>query len=102
MLFEDFDLRTLLVDLRSVKMTQEDRRRVDALRAQLKLTATQVGVAWALVRRFHKQLEELHAARERARKSRGRARLGLSREDVDAAVAARSKAEEEARKNLGL
>jgi hypothetical protein len=101
-LFDCFDLRTLLTDLRSVKMPQEDRKRAESLRKQPTLSAAQVAAARSLVKRFHKQLEALHEARERARKSRGRERLGLTREAVVAALAARRETEEVEREDLGL
>ncbi len=101
-LFEQYDLRTLLRDLQSVKMLQADRARACALRGSVALSAAQVAEAWALVRRFRRQLAELHAARERARMSVGRERLGLARETVRAAQAARREAEQVEREDIGL
>lgn len=102
MLFEGIDLGVLLRDLRSVKMPQRDRARVEALQRAGLRSAADVGEAWALVRRWRKQLEELHAARERARHSLGRKQLGVTRVEVAEAVAQRQRAERVAREDLGL
>ena len=102
MLFEEFDLRMLLTDLRSVKMKVEDRRKATLLRAQPEMSVAQVKAARDLVKRFRKQLEALHEARERARKSRGRERLGLSKATVVAAQEARDEAEQVEREDFGL
>jgi hypothetical protein len=66
------------------------------------LSVEQIGTAWSLVRRFRKQLTELHAARERARRTRGRQALGLTGAQVVAAQARRREEEELRRSDLGL
>ena len=101
-LFEGHDLRTLVDDLRAVKMGADDRARAQALRGSVRWSAGDVGEAWALVRRFRVQLVELHAARERAWRSVGRAKLGLTRAAVARAVDAREAAAAAQRDDLGI
>jgi len=101
-LFDGMELRTLIEDLRSVKMNGADRARACALQSRPRWAVGDVGEAWALVRRFRRQLEELHSARERARQSRGRARMGLTRAQVVEVAAERAAEQRAQRDDLGI
>jgi hypothetical protein len=92
----------LVADLRSVKMPAADRARACALHAASRWSVEQVGAGWGLVRRYRRQLEELHAARERARETNGRRKLGLTRGAVEERQAQRVREAEAARTDLGL
>lgn len=101
-IFEDYELTTLLRDLRSVKMRPADRARACALASRGTLRVDEIGEGWALVRRFRVQLTALYAARERARRTQGRRQLGLSTSAVAARAQERRDAERIAREDLGI
>jgi hypothetical protein len=101
-MFDGMELKQLMVDLKSVKMGPSDRARACALQSLVRWTAADVGEAWALVRRFRAQLKELHESRERARRSVGRKRLGLSREGAARAVEERDREQRIKRDDIGI
>jgi hypothetical protein len=101
-LFEGMTLKELLVDLRSVKMPRIERIQAQALEHKLALDNDEIVEAWKLVRKYRKQLKQLHEARSRAKLSQGRKLLGLTRDQVDELRRQREAREEAQRNDLGL
>lgn len=99
-------LNELLDDLRSVKLPSNTRAFVDRCRDSIqsngdiplddKRKIREIG------RRYSVQLNELHAARERAKRTNGLRRLGITNKQAQEMIAIRRKAEADARLDTGL
>lgn len=105
-MFEWMTVGEMLHDLRSVKVPKTTRAYIDRARICFESNGSiPAKVQFEIKRicqRFSAQLKELHAARERARQTNGRIKLGLSKEDVVQRIADRKAAEENARNDLGF
>ena len=84
----------MLRDLRSVKIRPKERERVDGLREQFQTNGTLpfASVQWLreVCRRYGQQLNELHASRDRARRTNALRNLGITRASAAAAAQARA------------
>lgn len=99
-------LNELLDDLRSVKLPSNTRAFVDRCRDSIqsngdiplddKRKIREIG------RRYSVQLNALHAARERARRTNSLKRMGITQEQANEMIANRRKAEDDARMDTGL
>lgn len=96
----------MLRDLRSVKLRPAERDRLNAVREQFQ-SAGAIPMSYErwlhdACRRYRGQMEELHAARERAQRTNALRRLGISREQAEARVQERAASEAERANDLGF
>ncbi len=89
-----------------MKIRPAERGRVDALRADFQANGN---LPWAeerwlhdMCRRYNQQLAELHAARERARRTNAIRNLGLTQLQVERRAAARRQEEADRADDLGF
>jgi hypothetical protein len=96
----------MLRDLRSVKMRSGERAEVDRLRACFQKTGA-VSLAnerWLhdACRRYAKQIQELHEARDRARRTNSLRTLGMTKLAAERLAAERDRAVQDANNDLGF
>lgn len=96
----------MLRDLRSVKMRPGERAEVDRLRACFQQTGviSLDNERWLhdACRRYVKQIQELHEARDRARNTNALRSLGLTRLAAERLATERERAVQDANNDLGF
>lgn len=96
----------MLRNLRSVKMRPSERARVNAMRVRFEGGADIVmkDREWLAdaCKRYRRQLDELEAARERARRTNGLRALGMTQAEARARAAAREAQQQAAHDDLGF
>ena len=96
----------MLRDLRSVKMRPRERADVDRLRARFQQTGavSSNDERWLhdACRRYAKQIQELHEARDRARRTNSLRYLGLTRLEAERREIERDMAVRDANNDLGF
>jgi len=105
-MFEEMEVGEILRDLRSIKVPPKTREFIDRARDYLeKNGGLSVDVQMKVRRicqRYRVQMKELHASRERARRTNGLKRMGITRAEAEMRVEQRRKEQELLRQDVGF
>ena len=96
----------ILKDFRSIKLSPKKRRFIDDTRAYFEahgnLPIRIQDELRRMVRRYNRQFRELHASRERARRTNWRVRSGISREEEQRLIDERRSRVAQQKADLGI
>lgn len=105
-MFEQMEIGEILRDLRSIKVTPKTREYINNARNYFESNgaipvSTQMKLR-SICKRYRSQMKELHESRERARRTNGLKKLGMTRSEADRIARERKKERENLRQDVGF